>query len=152
MNMDKETYKKYVKAHAKSSPTLKNCIFAFLIGGGICMLAQSLKEIYIQFLSMSAEDAGTLTSATLIFIAALLTGVGVFDVIAKAAGGGTLLPITGFANAVASPAIDAKSEGFILGVGAKVFTVAGPVILYGTVTSVIWGVIYWAYKLMTSCV
>ncbi|MBE6693596.1 MAG: stage V sporulation protein AC [Ruminococcaceae bacterium] len=146
MNMDTETYKKFAKAHAPKSPCLKNCVCAFLVGGAICTFAQLLNSVYGQYLSMSREDAGTLTSVTLIFIAVMLTGFGVFDRIAKYAGGGTLLPITGFANSVASPAIDAKSEGFILGVGAKIFTVAGPVILYGTAASVVWGVIYWACK------
>lgn len=146
MNMDTKTYKKYVKARAPKSPCVKNCVWAFLIGGGICVLGQLLNSLYKTYLFSDERDAGTLTSATLVFIAVVLTGIGVFDVIAKRAGGGTLLPITGFANAVASPAIDAKSEGFILGVGAKIFTVAGPVILYGTSASVIWGVIYWICK------
>ena len=146
MNMDTKTYKKYVKARAPKSPCVKNCVWAFLIGGGICVLGQLLNSLYKTYLFSDERDAGTLTSATLVFIAVVLTGIGVFDVIAKRAGGGTLLPITGFANAVASPAIDARSEGFILGVGAKIFTVAGPVILYGTSASVIWGVIYWICK------
>ncbi len=151
MNMDKETYKKYVKAHAKRSPIFKNCVFAFLCGGTICTLASTFKAVYMQCLSFPEEDASTLTSVTLIFIAAAFTGFGLFDRIAKFAGGGTLLPITGFANAVVSPAIDAKAEGFILGVGAKVFTVAGPVILYGTAASVVWGIVYWVCKRFFGC-
>ena len=146
MNMDTKTYKKFVKAHAPKSPCIKNCIWAFLVGGGICTLGQLLNSLYKAYIFTDEKDAGTLASVTLVFLAVVLTGVGVFDSIAKRAGGGTLLPITGFANAVASPAIDAKSEGFILGVGAKIFTVAGPVILYGTSASVLWGIIYWVCK------
>ena len=97
---------------------------------------------------MAKEDAGTLTAVTLVAIAAILTGMGVFDRIAKFAGAGTLVPITGFANAVVSPAIDAKSEGLILGVGAKIFTVAGPVLLYGTLAGTLYGVIYWAVTVL----
>ena len=98
---------------------------------------------------MSTEDSGTLTSITLVFIAVLLTGLGLFDNIAKHAGAGTLVPITGFANAVASPAIDSKGEGTVLGVGAKLFTVAGPVILYGIFSGAVYGVIYWVYTLIS---
>ena len=134
-------YKKYAEGRAQKSPIAKDCVMAFLWGGSICTLSQILKEIYKNFLS--AKDAGTLASVTLIFIATLLTGFGIFDKIAKHAGAGTLVPITGFANAVASPAIDTKGEGFILGVGAKIFTVAGPVILYGTAAGAVYGVIYW---------
>lgn len=146
MNMDTRTYQRYVKARAPKSPCIKNCIWAFLVGGVICTAGQVLNFLYRTYVFTDEKDAGTLTSITLVLLAVLLTGAGVFDRIAKRAGGGTLLPITGFANAVASPAIDAKSEGFILGVGAKIFTVAGPVILYGTSASVIWGVIYWVCK------
>ena len=143
MNMDKEQYKKYASAHAPRSPIAKNCVFAFLFGGGICAFAQILSDTYIMIPNTSRSTASTLTSITLIFIAVLLTGLGVFDKIAKIAGAGTLVPITGFANAVASPAIDSRSEGYILGVGAKIFTVCGPVLLYGTVAGFIYGVIYW---------
>lgn len=107
------------------------------------MVGQLLRTGYTHFLKMDPEDAGTLTSVTLIFFAALTSGLGVFDRIAKVAGAGTLVPITGFANAVVSPAIDSQSEGRILGVGAKIFTVAGPVLLYGTLAGSVYGVIYW---------
>lgn len=143
MNTDSETYKKYAAARAKKSPVLKNCICAFLVGGGICTAAQGLRTLY-QTWGASEEDSGTLVSVTLIFITALLTGLGVFDRIAKFAGAGTLVPITGFANAVAAPAIDTKGEGFVLGVGTKIMSIAGPVILYGTASGVLYGVIYWA--------
>lgn len=143
MNMDRSTYKRFADAHAPHSPTGKNCLFAFLIGGGICTLGQGLRDVYQNLCGMNEIDAGTLTSVTLILIAVTLTGMGVFDRIAKIAGAGTLVPITGFANAVVSPAIDSHAEGLILGVGAKIFTVAGPVLLYGTLAGAVYGVIYW---------
>ena len=143
MNMTKETYKKYADARAPKSPLLRDCTRAFLVGGLICSIGQALTDIYTKLCGMEKQDAGTLTAATLVLAAAILTGLGVFDRIAKFAGAGTLVPITGFANAVVSPAIDAKSEGLILGVGAKVFSVAGPVLLYGTLAGTAYGVIYW---------
>ena len=146
MNMDKKTYKKYADARAKKSPTLKNCFFAFLIGGAICTIAEILHYIFENALDMEKENAATLVSVTLVFAAALLTGIGVFDKIAKLAGAGTLVPITGFANAVVSPAIDTKNEGWVLGVGAKIFTIAGPVILYGILSGAVYGVIYWTLQ------
>lgn len=143
MNIDKKQYKKYAAAHAPKSPILKNTVLAFLVGGGICVIGQSLLNIYTHLLGMTPTDAATLTSVSLIFIAVTLTAFGVFDNIARIAGAGTLVPITGFANSVASPAIDSHAEGLILGIGAKIFTVAGPVILYGTLAGAIYGVIYW---------
>ena len=147
MNIDKKIYKKYVTAHAPKSPIVKDCVCAFLVGGGICCAAEGLNHLYERVFSLMKEDAGTLTSVTLVFIAILFTGIGWFDSIAKHAGAGTLVPITGFANAVASPAIDSKSEGLVLGVGAKIFTVAGPVLLYGTVAGAIYGVFYYFARL-----
>ena len=141
--MNKETYKKYAEARAPKSPTVKNCVKAFLFGGGICAAAEGLKKLYSTYLPLSEDDVGLLVSLTLIFTAILLTGLGIFDKIAKHAGAGTLVPITGFANAVASPAIDSRGEGAILGVGAKIFTVAGPVLLYGTFSGAVYGVIYY---------
>ena len=141
--MNKETYKKYAEARAPRSPILKNCVRAFLVGGLICTLGQGLRNVYTKLCGMDTDDAGTVTAVTLVLIAVILTGLGVFDRIAKFAGAGTLVPITGFANAVASPAIDAKSEGWVLGVGAKIFTIAGPVLLYGTLAGAVYGVIYW---------
>ena len=143
MNMDKKQYKKYSSAHAPKSPIAKDCVFAFLFGGGICSLAQCFNDLYMMIPNMPRDTASALGAVTLIFIAVLLTGLGVFDNIAKVAGAGTLVPITGFANAVASPAIDSSSEGYVLGVGAKIFTVCGPVLLYGTLAGFIYGVIYW---------
>ncbi len=147
MNIEKKAYKKFADAHAPSSPIVKNCIWAFCVGGTICAIGQLLLFLYRDVWGMGQKDAGTLCSVTLIFFAALLSGLGLFEKIAKRAGGGTLVPITGFANSVVSPAIDSKSEGLILGVGAKIFTVAGPVLLYGTLSGAVWGVIYFIVKL-----
>ena len=147
MHITPEAYKKYTTARAEKSPILKNCLRAFLVGGLICTLGQGLNTLYTGLGHMSKEDAGTLTACTLVFLAAVLTGLGVFDRIAKLAGAGTLVPITGFANAVVSPAIDSRSEGLILGVGAQIFTVAGPVLLYGTLAGTVYGVTYWIVSL-----
>ena len=148
MNISKEQYKKYADAHAPRSPIIKDCIKAFLSGGAICIFAEALTNIYIAYLELPKDTASTLTSITLIFIAVTPTALGVFDKLAKHAGAGTLVPITGFANAVVSPAIDSKAEGFILGVGAKIFTVAGPVLLYAMLSGAICGVFYYLYLLI----
>ena len=142
MHTDSENYKKYVNARAKKSPLAKDCLRAFLVGGSICTGAQGLLALYKGW-GMEKDDAAALVSVTLVFLTALLTGLGVFDNIAKFAGAGTLVPITGFANAVSAPAIDTKGEGFVLGVGAKIFSIAGPVILYGITAGTLYGVIYW---------
>lgn len=142
MNMSNQEYKDYVSSKAEPSPLWKDCLWAFCVGGLICVCGQGLRNWY-QSLGMNEEDAGTLVSCTLVLATALLTGFGWFDNVAKRAGAGTLVPITGFANAMVSPALEFKSEGFILGVGAKMFTIAGPVIVYGTVASVVYGLIYW---------
>ena len=143
MNIDKKSYQKYVSAHAPRSPILKDCIWAFATGGGICAFAEALIELYGRWLALSRDDAGTLSSITLVLIAVLLTGLGWFDTAARRAGAGLLVPITGFANAVASPAIDSKAEGLVLGVGVKIFSVAGPVLLYGTLSGAAYGTIYY---------
>lgn len=142
MNMDRETYKKFADAHAPSSPLLKNCIWAFCVGGFICGIGQCLIWLY-EWLGSEQRASVTFASISLVIVAILLTGLGLFERIAKHAGAGTLVPITGFANAVASSAIDSRSEGLVLGVGAKIFTVAGPVLLYGILSGVVWGVIYY---------
>lgn len=147
MDIDKKTYKKYAQAHAPKSPVVKNCLKAFLFGGLICAIGEGFLLLYGELLSLSKDDAGALTSVTLIFVAILLTALGIFDRIAKHAGAGTLVPITGFANAVASPAIDAHAEGLVLGVGAKIFTVAGPVLLYGTLAGAVYGLVLWVCRL-----
>lgn len=142
-SMDRETYRRFADAHAPKSPVLRNCARAFWVGGLICVIGQALRELYSRSAHLNPADTATMTSVTLIFIAALLSGIGIFDRIAKYAGAGTLVPITGFANAVVSPAIDSHAEGLLLGVGAKIFTVAGPVLLYGTLAGGIWGVVYY---------
>ena len=147
MNLDANEYQQYVKARAPRSPLVKDCACAFLVGGLISALAEALTRGY-GLLNISEENVKTLVPVTLIFFAALLTGLGVFDDIAKFAGAGTLVPITGFANAVASPAIDTKSEGLVMGVGAQMFTIAGPVIVYGVLTSVSYGFLYWLWGIM----
>jgi stage V sporulation protein AC len=119
----------------------KDCLWAFLIGGAICTLGQGLLNLYSQWLDET--DAGTAASMTLVALSALLTGLSLYDNIAKYAGAGTLVPITGFANSIAAPAVEFKTEGFILGVGAKMFTIAGPVIVYGLTAGVAYGLIYW---------
>ena len=120
----------------------KDMFFAFLIGGLICAFAEGLYNFYL-YLKIEESTVKILVPVTLVFLAALLTGIGIFDNIAKVAGAGTLVPITGFSNAVISPALDDKNEGLVMGVGAKMFTIAGPVIVYGIISSVIYGFIYW---------
>ena len=142
MEMTEKEYGKLVKDLAPKSPILKDCIFAFLIGGAICALGQGFINLY-SWLDLDEQQASTAASMTLIALSALLTGLSLYDNIAKYAGAGTLVPITGFANAIASPAIEFKTEGFILGVGAKMFTIAGPVIVYGISAGVLYGLIYW---------
>ena len=139
--MTQRQYQKMVDKLAPKSPVLKNCLKAFLVGGLICTLGQSLLELYGLWLDQ--EQRATAASMTLVALSALLTGLSLYDNIAKHAGAGTLVPITGFANAVSSAAVEFKTEGFILGVGANMFKIAGPVIVYGTIASVIYGLIYW---------
>ena len=143
-NINKEKYGEMVKKATPPSPILKNSLFAFIFGGSICTLGQVLLKVYTCF---GINESKTLVSISLIFIAAVLTAFNVFDKIGKIAGAGTLVPITGFANSMVSPAMEFKSEGFITGLGVKIFSIAGPVIAYGTVASVIYGLIYWIITL-----
>lgn len=143
--MSNKEYSRLLKEKSPKSPVLKNCIFAFLIGGFICTLGEALTSLYT-YLKISEDDAKTLTSVTLVFIGVLLTVFGLYDRIAKHAGAGTLVPITGFANSVASPAIEFKFEGFVLGVGANMFKIAGPVIVYGVTASVVYGLLYYIFS------
>jgi len=145
LNISKESYGKMVKRQSVPSPKIRDFIFAFLIGGGICVLGQLILEL-CKNCGLEDKVAETIVPISLITIAAFLTGFKIFEKIAKVGGAGTLVPITGFANAVVSPAIEFRNEGYILGVGAKIFTVAGPVILYGTVASVIYGILYWIFE------
>ena len=138
----KTQYQKYADKTAQKSPLLLDCVKAFIVGGLICSFAELMFNFYLK-IGLKEDTVKILVPVTLIFLSAFFTSVGVFDKLAKHAGAGTLVPITGFANAVVSPALDTKAEGYILGVGAKMFTIAGPVIVYGTVASVVYGLIYW---------
>ncbi|MCI8303495.1 MAG: stage V sporulation protein AC [Lawsonibacter sp.] len=140
MKMTDQDYGKLVNERSKPSPMGKNLVWAFLVGGAVCVIGQGLSNFY-QSYGLDREEAGTAVSVTLIFAAALLTGLGVFDKLAKRAGAGTLVPITGFANAMVSPALEFKSEGLVTGTAAKLFTVAGPVLVFGISASVIYGLI-----------
>lgn len=145
MKMTPEEYGRMAKKASPGSPFPKNCLLAFLIGGLICTLGQVCIELY-QYAGLEQEVASTAASVTLVFLAVLLSGFGVYDNIAKYAGAGTLVPITGFANSVASPALEFKSEGLVLGLGAKMFIIAGPVIVYGTAASVVYGLIIYLFR------
>ena len=140
MNMSPKEYNRYVARLAKKSPLGKDLLNSFLIGGLICVIGQLILNGYTA-LDLSEQDAAAATSVSLVFLSAVLTGLSVYDDLAKIAGAGTLVPITGFANAVVSPAIEFKAEGFITGMAAKMFIIAGPVIVYGTVASVLYGLI-----------
>ena len=140
MDISAKDYPKYVQQRAKKSPLLKDTLFAFAIGGAICALGQGILNLW-GLTGISKEEAGTAASCTLVFLSALLTGLNVYNKLGRFGGAGTLVPITGFANAVVSPALDFKSEGFITGMAAKMFIVAGPVIVYGTLASVVYGVV-----------
>lgn len=140
--MEKKSYKSYSKHHAEKSPLFLDMLKAFIVGGLICIFGQALKNLYLT-VGMQEQTAKTLVPITLIFLTCLTTGIGIFDKLAKHAGAGTLVPITGFANAMVSPAIDNKAEGFVSGLAAKMFVIAGPVIVYGVITSIIYGIIYW---------
>ncbi len=142
-----EQYKEYIKHKGEPTPLWRNMLFAFVIGGAICALGQALCKVYTNW-GATLENAKTWTSVSLIFLGILLTALGVYDNIAHYGGAGTLVPITGFANAMASPAIEFKSEGLVLGVGKNVFAVVGGVILYGVTASVVYGLIYWLTKVL----
>ena len=140
MDMTPKEYQQYVQRKSKKSPILKDVALAFIIGGLICVVGQAIQNGW-SAAGLNEEDAGTATSCTLVLLSALLTGFNLYSRLARFGGAGTLVPITGFANAVVSPAIDFKSEGFVTGMAAKMFTVAGPVIVFGTLASAIYGVI-----------
>ena len=145
--MTDKQYGELVSEMSPKSPMWRDCLNAFWIGGLICTLGQVFMNCYTNW-GVEKQDAGTLASMTLVALSALLTGLSVYDDIAKHAGAGTLVPITGFANSIAAPAVEFKTEGFILGVGAKMFTIAGPVIVYGLAASVAYGFIYWLCTIM----
>ena len=145
--MTEKQYEKLVSEYGPKSPMGKDCLNAFWIGGLICTLGQVFMNCYSS-MGLTKDAAGTATSMSLVALSALLTGLSLYDNIAKYAGAGTLVPITGFANSIAAPAVEFKTEGFILGVGAKMFTIAGPVIVYRLAASVVYGIVYWIYCLV----
>lgn len=145
--MDKKEYKNLVERKTPSSKTLTNCVKAFLFGGAICTLGQLLNTIY-EPMGLGRDMTGGLVSVTLIFLGELLTGLNIYPKLAKHAGAGTIVPITGFANSVASPAIEAKTEGLVMGVGANMFKIAGPVIVYGVVCAFVAGIWYFIVSLL----
>ena len=147
MDMMPQEYQEYVKRLAPKSPIFKDTAFAFFIGGAICALGQLIQNGFLS-LGLAKADAGTATSICLIFLSALLTGLNLYNSIARFAGAGTLVPITGFANSVAAPAIEYQKEGQVFGIGVKIFTIAGPVILYGVGVSWILGMGYWVLQKM----
>jgi len=147
MEMSRQEYEKFVQQRAKKSPIVKNCAFAFLIGGAICVVGQAITDAFAA-LGLGKQEAGTAASISLVALSALLTGLNLYNKLARYGGAGTLVPITGFANAVVAPAIDFKAEGLITGTAVKMFTIAGPVIVYGVAASVVYGLIYWITALL----
>ena len=147
MDMTPQEYQTYVQKTAPKSPIVKDTALAFVIGGLICVLGQLIQNFWSSQ-GLDTQDAGTATSCTLVFLSALLTGLNLYNKLARFAGAGTLVPITGFANSVVSPAIDFKSEGFVTGMAAKMFQIAGPVIVFGVSASAIYGLIYWITTLL----
>ena len=142
MDMSPKEYQEYVKQKSKKSPIVKDTILAFLIGGAICVMGQLIRNGWTAF-GLTAEDAATATSVSLVFLSVLLTALNLYNKLGRYGGAGTLVPITGFANAVSSPAIDFRAEGIVTGMAAKMFLVAGPVIVFGTTASVVYGVVLW---------
>lgn len=146
MSISNSDYSKMTDEASPNSPVLLDCIRAFLFGGGICLFGQILNTLF-QAIGLSKEQTRLATPSVVIIITAILTGIGVFDKIARYAGAGTTVPISGFANSVVSPALEFQHEGFILGTAAQMFTIAGPVLVYGTATSFIYGLIIYIFKL-----
>ena len=145
MDMSPKEYQEYVKQKSKKSPIVKDTILAFLIGGAICVMGQLIRNSWSAY-GLAAEDAATATSVSLIFLSVLLTALNLYNKLGRYGGAGTLVPITGFANAVSSPAIDFRAEGIVTGMAAKMFLVAGPVIVFGTAASAVYGVVLWIIK------
>lgn len=148
MNNDSKAYQQKVEELAPRSKSLGSCLKAFWVGGLICCIGQLISDAGRLWLNLDKDDCSALTAIVLVFLTALLTGIGVFDRIAAYAGAGTVVPITGFANSIAAPAVEYRSEGLVLGVGAKMFTVAGPVLVWGIGASVVYGVLYWLIGLI----
>ena len=148
IKQNKEEYKKYVDKKSPKPTYLKNCILAFLVGGLICCIGQGIHDFYTGVIQLDKLSADTSTSMTLIFLGSLLTGLGVYDLIGKRAGAGSIIPITGFANSIVSPAMEFKKEGYVMGVGANLFKIAGPVLVYGISSSIICGILYYFIRLI----
>ena len=146
MEITPKEYQDYVAKKAKKSPIVKDTLLAFFIGGAICTLGQGIQELWTAA-GLDKDAAGTATSVSLVFLSVLLTGLNLYNKIGRFGGAGTLVPITGFANAVSAPAIDFKAEGIVTGMAAKMFVVAGPVIVFGTVASVVYGVVLWVLEM-----
>lgn len=147
ISMSNQEYSDYVDSKAKKSPIFKNMFNAFIVGGLICILGQLITNIFMNY-GISKEDSATITTIILIFLGAFLTSINVYSKIGKFAGAGSTIPITGFSNAIVAPSIEFKTEGYILGLGANMFKIAGPVLVYGITSSVIFGFIYWILKLI----
>ena len=148
MQYNKEEYLNYLEKKSPNSPIVKNCLWAFLVGGGICVIGQLFFDWYQKGFGIPEEQARTAVSITMIFLGALFTGLDLYCKLGKYAGAGTLVPITGFANAVVSPAMEFKKEGLVLGLAAKMFVIAGPVLVYGITSSVVVGLVYWLMQLL----
>ena len=148
MNYTQQEYLDYLEKKSPDSPLWKDMLLAFLFGGAVCTIGQCFMDLYKNILLLSDNDARTAVSITMIFIGALLTGLGIYSKIAKYAGAGTIVPITGFANAIVSPAIEFKREGLVLGVASKMFTIAGPVLVYGISSSAAVGIIYYILQII----
>ena len=147
MDITPKEYQEYVAKKAKKSPIVKDTLLAFFIGGAICTLGQGIQELWMAA-GLDKEAAGSATSVSLVFLSVLLTGLNLYNKIGRFGGAGTLVPITGFANAVSAPAIDFRAEGIVTGMAAKMFVVAGPVIVFGTVASVVYGVVLWVLEMI----
>ncbi len=147
MKITPREYQNIYKSASEKSPIIKDCFFAFLFGGLICSIGQLFTDFYNEILEISLKEAQLWTSVTLVVVGSFLTAINIYDNIAKYAGAGTIVPITGFANSIVSPAMEFKTEGQILGTGAKMFTIAGPVIVYGVISSIVYGLAVWCFHL-----
>ena len=145
-NSNQKKYKDYVDEISPKPTYIKNYILAFIVGGIICMIGQGINDAYMNIGGLNKQDAASYTSIKLIFIGAFLTGLGVYDLIGKRAGAGSIIPITGFANSIVSPAMEYKREGYVMGVGANLFKIAGPVLVYGVGSSILFGFVYYIFK------
>ncbi len=148
MDFSKSDYKKYIEQKSPNSKIFRNTLVAFVVGGLICVVGQAVGDVYKNVFGLDEESVKSAVPITMIFLGALFTGLNLYHKLAKYAGAGTIVPITGFANAVVSPAIEFKHEGYVLGVAAKMFVIAGPVLVYGTVASIIFGLLYWGLEVV----